>query len=147
MIAKMPRLFSLGAFLVAASRSHVADAADTATVADKESGNSISSNSQSQCGLYLAISSTSTDDNTVWGIYAGKDYEKGETVGVPELAINTHNLRFNVINPKSGPSSATIAKSLGFLEECVLQRERERGIKIDIGDCGLTTWFSPLLFI
>ena len=109
--SKMHRLCALGALLLVACRSHVADASDSTTDADKESS------SNSQCGLYLAISSTSTDDNTVWGIYAGKDYEKGETVGVPELAINTHNLRFNVINPQTGPASATIAKSLGFLEE------------------------------
>jgi hypothetical protein len=72
--------------------------------------------SKSHCGLYLAISSTSTDDNTIWGLYAGKDYESGETVGNPELAVNTHNLRFNVAD-KGGPLHAAVAKTLTFLEE------------------------------
>ncbi|GKY91512.1 hypothetical protein MPSEU_000123400 [Mayamaea pseudoterrestris] len=70
----------------------------------------------SECGLYLAVSSTSTDDNTIWGIYAGKHYAEGETVGVPELAVNTHNLRFNVVSLRHPPQTSLI-KSLGFLEE------------------------------
>lgn len=85
-------------------------------------GSTTEPNSESQCSLYLAISSTSTEDSTVWGIYAGKDYEPGETVGVPELVINTHNLRFNVVDPTAAPLPASITRSLGFLEEYVSVR-------------------------
>jgi hypothetical protein len=83
-----------------------------------------------QCGLYLALSLTSTEDSTIWGIYAGKDYETGQMVGVPELAINTHNLRFNAMHQGI---SASMRSSLEFLEEYVFCYDvyRPRNVQID----------------
>jgi hypothetical protein len=88
-----------------------------ATTAAESSKGDNESTTGDQCGLYLALSSTSTGDNTVWGIYAGKDYQIGETVGVPELSVNTLNLRYNVLNKQGVPPSSSISASLAFLEE------------------------------
>jgi hypothetical protein len=115
MTVRMLRFPLVGALLIATSSLSSTQAADA--VAADSITNNISQ--EDQCGLYLAVSSTSTDDNAFWGVYAGKDYKEGETVGVPELAINTHNLRYNVISSKSGPPPASVVKSLGFLEEYV----------------------------
>lgn len=70
--------------------------------------------SEHQCGLYLALSSTSTEEHTIWGIYAGKDYEPGQMIGVPELAVNTHNLRYNVM---TNDLPTSVRRSLEYLEE------------------------------
>lgn len=72
-----------------------------------------------ECGLYLAVSSTSTEDSTTWGIYAGRDYASGEHVGAPELVVNTHNLRFNAVGPDGKLPSVSLGRALGFLEEYV----------------------------
>ena len=50
---------------------------------------------QQQCGLYLAISSTSTVDETHWGLYAGKDFPAGTEISSPDVAINIPHLRAN----------------------------------------------------
>lgn len=47
---------------------------------------------EEECGLYLAVSSTSNLDEVKWGVYAGVDIEKGSLVGEPDLAVQTHNL-------------------------------------------------------
>lgn len=52
-------------------------------------------NDDSQCGMYIAISSTSTVEDTKWGLYAGKDYEKNAPLGYPDIAINMFNLQGN----------------------------------------------------
>lgn len=72
-----------------------------------------------QCGLYLAVSSTATADRTVWGIYAGKDIGKGETIASPDLAVNTLNLRANNLLDSSEEEDlqALLLKPLEFLEE------------------------------
>jgi len=48
-----------------------------------------------QCGLYLAISSTSTVDDTNWGIFAGKDIPAKTVIASPDVAINIPHLRAN----------------------------------------------------
>jgi len=71
-----------------------------------------------QCGLYLAVSST-TGDYTVWGIYAGKNYKKGEVVGSPDLAVNTLNLRANNVLDEDAPEDVQerLLRTVEFLEE------------------------------
>jgi hypothetical protein len=48
-----------------------------------------------ECGLYLAISSTSTVEDTHWGLYAGKEIGEGQPVGYPDIGINIPHLRAN----------------------------------------------------
>jgi len=50
---------------------------------------------ENQCGLYLAISSTSTVEETNWGIFAGKDIPAASGIASPDVAINIPNLRAN----------------------------------------------------
>ena len=50
------------------------------------------------CGLYLAVSSTSTVEEPKWGLYAGKAFPKGVPVGGGEIAIQTHNLMGNQLS-------------------------------------------------
>lgn len=57
-----------------------------------------SSGSEDQCGLYLAVSSTSTVDQTNWGIFAGKDIPRNTPIGFPEVGINVLNLRTNAFS-------------------------------------------------
>ena len=45
------------------------------------------SQSQSQCNLYLAPSSTSTPDRIQLGVYAGRRYAKTDQIGIPEVAV------------------------------------------------------------
>lgn len=58
------------------------------TVAAKDTDSS----SSSTCGLYLAVSSTSTVDEPKWGLYAGVDVPASSPVGIPEIAVQTLNL-------------------------------------------------------
>lgn len=64
------------------------------------------------CGLYLAVSSTSTADTTNWGIFAGRDYGPGEPIGSPEVSISIPHLRANV----GGPERASIEPIVDFFE-------------------------------
>ncbi|KAL7566228.1 hypothetical protein ACA910_011295 [Epithemia clementina (nom. ined.)] len=48
-----------------------------------------------QCGLYLAPSSTSTSSETVWGLFAGRNFKADEPIGNGALAVNLLNLRIN----------------------------------------------------
>ena len=48
-----------------------------------------------QCGLYLAISSTSTVDDTHWGLFTAKDIPAGAEIASPDVAINIPHLRAN----------------------------------------------------
>lgn len=49
-----------------------------------------------QCGMYLAVSSTSQADDTTWGLYAGKEISKDAPVGMPDVGINLLHLKANV---------------------------------------------------
>ena len=52
----------------------------------------------SQCGLYLATSSTSTADEPKWGIFAGKSYTKRTRIGFGDIAIHTHQMEANALS-------------------------------------------------
>jgi len=73
-----------------------------------------------QCGLYLALSSKSTDEDIAYGVFTGKDIPKGDPIGYPDVAINMINLRANVYAHTSNFESKEEAKLLdettGFLE-------------------------------
>lgn len=75
-------------------------------------------NDNQQCGLYLAVSSTASD-HTVWGIYAGKNYKKGDPVGSPDLAVNAINLRANNVLGDDAPEDVQdrLLRTVEFLEE------------------------------
>lgn len=49
----------------------------------------------SQCGLYLASSSTSTVAEPKWGVFAGRDLEAGTPIGYGDVAIHTIDLTGN----------------------------------------------------
>ena len=53
----------------------------------------------SKCGLYLATSSTSDpdDEQTKWGVYAGKDIESDSPIGYGDVAIHTFHFMANNI--------------------------------------------------
>jgi hypothetical protein len=56
-------------------------------------------NYETSCGLYLAVSSTSTAEDPKWGLYAGKGGIRPKTrIGYGEVAINTHEMEANAFN-------------------------------------------------
>lgn len=57
-----------------------------------------SANEEKECGLYLAISSTSTADDPKWGVFAGKAYSKRTKIGFGDVAIHAHQLDANALS-------------------------------------------------
>ncbi|KAG7362963.1 SET methyltransferase domain containing protein [Nitzschia inconspicua] len=49
------------------------------------------------CGLYMAISSTTTPEEPKWGYYAGKNIPANSPIGFGDIAIHTFNLMANQI--------------------------------------------------
>lgn len=102
MLNKVYPLATLFAVLVATSS------------AEKEDDN------HDQCGMYMAISSTSTVEDTKWGIYAGKDYQKNAPLGYPDIAINIFNLQGNAHLVDDGEASETlVAQTVEFFEQFI----------------------------
>ena len=59
----------------------------------------VSASADEECGIYLAVSSTSTVEEPKWGLYAGQEISKGGGVGFGEIAIHTfHLLAIDVIS-------------------------------------------------
>jgi hypothetical protein len=48
--------------------------------------------SDTECAIYLAESSTSSEDEFKWGLYSGVTIPPKGTIGTPEIAILTHNM-------------------------------------------------------
>ena len=72
------------------------DVAKSAASTDGKSDNPEDADSnKNKCGLYLAISSTSTVDETNWGLFAGKDIPKDTSIASPEVSIIIPHLRAN----------------------------------------------------
>jgi hypothetical protein len=71
---------------------------DAKSSAQRSSSSSSSSNNNkddidhSQCGVYLAISSTSTDAEPKWGVFAGRDMQAGVPIGYGDIPIHTMDL-------------------------------------------------------
>ena len=80
--------------LAATTSLHSAGAVESADVDDVANPQD-ASNQQQQCGLYLAMSSTSTPDEPKWGLYAGETFQKGVSIGYGDVAIQTFNLLGN----------------------------------------------------
>jgi SET domain len=60
----------------------------------EEDSTTSATNDNAQCGLYLAVSSTSTTEATNWGLFLGKDVKGvGVPLGSPEIGIVVSHLR------------------------------------------------------
>ena len=85
--------------------------------------NNNNSNQDDTCGLYLAVSSTSTVDNPKWGLYAGKTYEKNQPLGFGDVAIQTWNLLAHSITSDAGSDgdelTALAMQTIEYLEQFI----------------------------
>jgi hypothetical protein len=81
---------------------------------DSGSDAGIDSIHHDHCGLYLAISSTSTVEETNWGIYAGQNYDQGVALGYSDVAINMPYLRVNLA--PTDPNAEALGTVVGFFE-------------------------------
>jgi hypothetical protein len=78
-----------------------------------------------ECGLYLAVSSTSTAEKTSWGIYAGVDIPANTQLGHPDVGVVTHNLRANSkftseeSTEEETAREEALLKNVEFLEELI----------------------------
>jgi hypothetical protein len=100
------RWTAVAAVLVAVSTSSIAVAAQ-----DMDTD-------QNQCGMYLAVSSTSTADDTTWGVYAGRTIAQEAPVGFPEVGINIFHLKANVAF-QEGKNGKTSSSEVDFLNKVV----------------------------
>ena len=67
-----------------------------AALASKEDASSSATSSAedlSQCGLYMAPSSTGTPSEPAWGLYAGKDFQPYDLIGHSEVGVNLLNFK------------------------------------------------------
>ena len=71
-----------------------------------------------ECGLYLAVSSTSDEEHPKWGLYAGTTIPPRSPVGSPEVAVQTHNLMANALTEENDKESVA-ARSVTFFEEYI----------------------------
>lgn len=99
-------------------------AAALVSVSVSVSSEGVESNSDDQqCGLYLAVSSTSTIDETKWGLYAGKGYDSGQQIGYPDLAINILNFQSNTgvdMEPEDEEeASSLLFRTVDFFEQLI----------------------------
>jgi len=80
----------------------------------------VAESNDDDCGLYLAVSSTSDLDAVKWGIFAGVTIPSGSLVGEPDLAIQTHNLLGNAHSdsPEDQSSDPTV-RSVELFEEYI----------------------------
>ena len=73
-----------------------------------------------QCGMYIAISSTSTVDDTKWGLYAGKDFANNAPLGYPDIAVNLINLQGNAhLADDPDESGMLVAHTVEFFEQFI----------------------------
>ena len=67
-----------------------------ATDVSPETATTTTAAATEECGLYLAISSTSTVDDTNWGLFVGQDIDGlNRPIGNPEIGIVVSNLRLH----------------------------------------------------
>jgi hypothetical protein len=107
------------------------------------------------CGMYLAISSTSTVDETRWGIYAGHDIPKNSPLGGPDIAINIFNLQGNtqLAEAQTADVDNLLSSTVEFFEQFIWvpvpsagQFELEEGRTVTaIPGAGVLGGFSPKL--
>ena len=96
----------------------VLSAATSIVVAKKTKDND--NNSGDQCGMYMAISSTSTVDDTKWGLYAGQDIPADSPIGYPDVAINIFNLQGNAhLVDEEEDDLSLVAATVEFFEQFI----------------------------
>jgi hypothetical protein len=72
------------------------------------------------CGLYLAVSSTSTAEETNWGLYSGRELAPRVSVGFPDVGINMINLRAHgVPTDAENDRNTLLSRTVDFLESFV----------------------------
>jgi len=71
------------------------------------------------CGLYLAVSSTTTAEEPKWGLYAGRTIPKGSPIGSGEVAVQTFNLLANSVTENQGDKDSVkkLADIVDYLEQ------------------------------
>lgn len=73
-----------------------------------------------QCGMYMAISSTSTVDDTKWGLYAGQEIPADSPIGYPDIAINIFNLQGNAhLADENEDDLSLVAGTVEFFEQFI----------------------------
>ena len=77
---------------------------------------SVAADEADTCGLYLAVSSTSTADATTWGLYAGEVIPAHTPIGFPEIAVNLLHLQANAAYDDSDEDRSAV---VDFLESQV----------------------------
>jgi len=111
-------------------------------------------NQEHQCGMYMAISSTSTVDDTKWGLYAGEDISKDAPIGYPDIAINIFNLQGNAhLADENEDELSIVANTVEFFEQFIWvplptggQFELEGGRTVTaIPGAGVLGGFNPKL--
>lgn len=97
------------------------------------------------CGLYLAVSSTSTPEEPKWGLYAGHTIEKDARVGYGEVAIQTFHLLANQLTEKDeadGASENQLADIVDFFEQYIWVPHSSGG-QFELPDSGRTVTAIP----
>ena len=91
-----------------------------------------------QCGLYMAVSSTSTADEPKWGLFAGETIEKGARVGYGEVAIQTFHMLANQLSPadeQDNPTPNFLADVVDFFEQYIWVPHNSGG-QYELADSG-----------
>lgn len=84
-----------------------------ATTALAATTSAVAEESENQCGLYLAPSSTQeSEETTVWGLYAGKEIPTGQVIGPTELAINLWHFKANSVVTEEDSADAQHSEAL-----------------------------------
>jgi hypothetical protein len=115
---------------------------------------SVIADDSEKCGMYIAISSTSTVDATTWGIYAGKNFPNNAPLGYPDIAVNLINLQGNShVTDESDEHGTLMAHTVEFFEQFIWvplpsggQFELEEGRTVTaIPGAGVLGGFNPKL--
>lgn len=70
------------------------------------------------CGVYLAISTTSTVEDTSWGLFAGKDIPAHSNIGSAEIGITIPHLRANsYVAEEDDEEGQALGRMVDFFEE------------------------------
>lgn len=73
-----------------------------------------------ECGLYLAVSSTSTAEEPKWGLYAGKNINQFDPIGYGEVAVHTFHLLANALKEEEDEEEANpLVDVVDFFEQFI----------------------------
>ena len=80
----------------------------------------VSSQDLPECGLYLAVSSTSTVDEPKWGTFAGNTIPKDGSIGSGEVGIQAFQLKEHITDVNDSNAANELRKDIvDFLEEFI----------------------------